>query len=566
MKNTQVLLQKLEEVFLSKDADVSLPPYARTILHDLKEHLHTNIIPPTPPPLSLVKDIRFDRAPVSIITLNRQGVLLSLNREASEMLDIRSLTHASFFDRYLNDESTLYFKAHIERVFETKKPQRTELKIAYIASDNQLHEHDIMLDSVWMQNSAHPHGYSLSVCSDISGFKKMQSALETGRIQAEKASSMKSQFLANMSHEIRTPLSSVLGYVDLLRQDIQVEEQREKLEIVYKAGKHLLYLINEIIDLSRIEQGKFELKNSPFLLSAMLNELQNLFEIAAEKRDIQLVFTRRFLDTPLLGDATRIRQVLMNVIGNAIKFTPPHGKVEVYVSYQVGYLNIRVSDTGMGIEQNQIEAIFEMFHQADNSDTRTHGGSGLGLAISKRLVHMMRGSIDIESSVGAGSTFTVRIPLTFAPDEDDYNETSGVLPVPFFATDPTTIPRVLIVDDDRVLQRLLGIFVGRMGYDYSIAIHGKDALQKLQEAEYSLVLLDLQMPVMDGYETVKHMREQPEYRNLPVIALTAKAIQDDLDRCLAEGCDTYLTKPIVYKQLAQHIHRYLRPIETNEKN
>lgn len=501
--------------------------------------------------------------PIPYLMFDPRGVVISMNLAAADLLGLpHGHTHFSFLQRLAPDTRDT-FNAHLQQIYGNHRHARCELLLIPhkrpTPDGSQRDPIYVALDSAWMKQPDSPHGYCLSACIDISGFKRLQADLEEAREQAIKASSLKSQFLANMSHEIRTPLSSVLGYVDLLRQDITIPEQREKLQIVYKAGKHLLFLINEIIDLSRIEHGRLTIKREAFLPSALLDDLQDLFEVAAEDRGIKLSFTREFVPEPLVGDAERLRQVLVNIIGNALKFTPERGIVQVHVSFHHEKLNFHISDTGPGIAADQLEAIFEMFHQADNSDTRSHGGSGLGLAISQKLVEMMEGTIEIESTIGRGSTFRIELPAPIAGDEEEIDEVSGVVPAPFFAEEESQVPRILVVDDDRVLQRLLGIFINRMGYKHDVAINGQDALKHIDQNQYDLILLDLQMPVMDGYETARQIRLRYSSKELPVLALTAKAIQDDLNRCLRAGCDSYITKPVVFSKLAQQIHRYLHP-------
>lgn len=395
---------------------------------------------------------------------------------------------------------------------------------------------------------------------DVTERKEVELELRLAKAVAESASQTKSDFLASMSHEIRTPLNAIIGIADILVKTPLSAEQRKFVDIFVRASDNLLDLINDILDLSKVEASQLDLEQTSFSLKDHLEKIMEMLVVRAHQKG--LIFTSDIspdVAANLIGDPTRLRQVLLNLLNNAIKFTE-FGKVTLHVAPEAGptspqMLRFTVTDTGIGISENKLGTIFERFTQADSSTTRRYGGSGLGLTISKRLVELMGGHIWVKSSEGDGSVFAFSIPLeisnlqsnSFSPKIDD-QAVSLIHPL-----------NILLVEDFPDNRTITLAYLQKLPYHIDIAENGLQAYEKFIEGHYDLVLMDRQMPVMDGLTATRAIRKWEKEHHLsatPIIALTAAALKGDREKCIAAGCTAYLTKPIKQDVLLRAIQEH----------
>ncbi|BCW95479.1 MAG: ATP-binding protein [Fimbriimonadales bacterium] len=375
-------------------------------------------------------------------------------------------------------------------------------------------------------------------------------ALLEAKHEAERLAQARSEFLANMSHEIRTPMNGVIGMLHLLKDTPLSEEQRDLLHTAETSAQHLLEILNDILNLAKIEAGQMKLERTPTDLRRLVKETCEMVRPQARLKGILLREELPEADLYALADPTRLRQVLLNLLSNAIKFTE-HGEVVVRLTQlptpadAADHLVLRfeVQDTGVGIPPEKQQQIFEPFRQADGSTTRKYGGTGLGLAISRKLVELMGGQMGVVSAVAAGATFwfELALPASEAPAHVQLEKQLR-------AAEPTALTglRVLVAEDTYVNQKVIRRTLEKWGVEAQIASNGREALEWLSREPFHLVLMDCQMPEMDGYEATRRIRayEQPRGLHIPIIALTANALEGDREKCLECGMDDYLTKPL----------------------
>ncbi|MDN5200502.1 response regulator [Fulvivirgaceae bacterium BMA10] len=384
------------------------------------------------------------------------------------------------------------------------------------------------------------------ILSDIARRNHFRNLLINAREKAENESKAKEDFLANMSHEIRTPLNAVLGFSEQLNKTQLSGQQKEYLGAVRSSSEHLLNTVNDILDFSKIQANKLIIENIPFRLTDVIRDVHRTLKLKASEKGIVLTYSYdEDLDRSLLGDPFRLKQILLNLVNNGIKFTE-NGFVEVraYLTSESKKLvkaKIDVKDSGMGISKDKVKEIFEGFKQSDSSTTRKFGGSGLGLSISRKLAQMLKGTLDVESTLGEGSTFTLLLPYEKITEPIE-SKASEKLEISSLASENL---HFLIVDDDNLNIRLLSIILEKLGIHFELASNGKEAIERIKEKEFDLIMTDIQMPEVSGTDLAKYVRAQENKKRatVPIIALTANVMRGDLNRYLEAGINDYLLKP-----------------------
>ncbi len=390
----------------------------------------------------------------------------------------------------------------------------------------------------------------------LSSCKTWQQLREVRRLNKSK-----DDFLASISHELRTPLTAIIGNTELLLEEIGGEidhTYQDMLQNILKAGQGQLALVNDVLDLSKIQAGRFEVHNEDFDLEELISDVESLFLVRAREKSISfIVEVDRYPEYLLLGDKQRIHQILSNLLSNAFKFTEA-GSVELAVSTSDDQITLRVSDSGVGIDEEAQARLFKPFEQANSSISRRFGGTGLGLSISKSLAEMMDGSLSVQSRPGAGSIFTLTLPLIMSSEltrEEEQVERGAESEHHLFKG------TVLVAEDTPLLQALLGHMLKKYGVQVLVANNGQEAVEIALQQQVDLILMDMQMPEMDGIEATRILRSTSY--SAPIVALTANVMDDHRQRFLEAGANGFLAKPIDQQAIIEHLEQYLEPSEEN---
>jgi PAS domain S-box-containing protein len=516
----------------------------------------------------------YDFAPVGYVSLDRRSTILNVNLTGAGLLGaVRSRLTGRRFERYVSREARPVFAAFLEQVFVS--PGRKACELALLTESHSPR-------FVQVEAAADPSGEECRIALiDITQRKRAEEALRREREAAEAlrqekeaaeaASEAKSRFLASLSHEIRTPMTGILGMLQLALDEELAPTPRDYLERTLASARALLRILNDILDMAKIQAGMFALEEKPFSLPWCVAEAVKAAASAAEVKGLD-IDSSLAAEVPELavGDQSRLQQVLVHLIDNAVKFTQ-RGTVAVRVAV-VGMtgdgkrrFTFSVTDTGIGIPDDKKELLFRAFNQADNSHTRRYGGVGLGLAISSEIVTLMGGTIDIASTVGTGSTFSFTVPLGEAAAEGATRPAAVPLSAgpPLAAPEVEKMPRLLLVEDEPTISKVFGLMLRRTKYEFDLAEDGLEAVRMWEKGGYDLVLLDVQMPLLDGFEVSRAIRDKERERggHTPIVAMTAHAGKEAEEKCLAAGMDAYIAKPIDFKKAIELIKEIARQRE-----
>lgn len=486
-----------------------------------------------------------DHSPGMVLTVDPRGRIIYVNKTACRTLgyEPEELVSRDIRDLFEGDAA----ESWDEWWEELKKRSSLRLEVWFRTSAGSLVPFDVLAGYLEFDGREFVPLICRDVSEDVAAKEELLRALEKER----EAARLKSEFLANVNHELRTPLNGIIGMTELLSESPLSGEQRLYVETIYRASHDLLKMIEDILDLEKIEAGKLELCQGVFDPSKLLENVAGLFVKEAREKGIELQVERSPAPPSLLvGDAARIRQVLLNLVGNAVKFTPS-GRIvlradclDIHGSRR--RIRFSVEDSGIGIPEDKQTLIFERFSQIDGSPSRRHEGVGLGLAIVKDLVELMGGELGMESQVGRGSTFWFTLSLPVAercsPVQEDHETGRGA---PRLAPRWRRTPRVLVVEDNSINRMTAVRLLERLGCDVETACHGAEAVELVRGREYNLVLMDCEMPVMDGCEATRRIREVfGEALHIPVVAMTARVMKSDVQKCLDAGMDDHVSKPL----------------------
>lgn len=506
----------------------------------------------------------FDNIDYMLITTDREGFITQFNKKAEETLgycaeellyretpkifhlEEEIVQRAQQFSQELGEELTSGFEVFVAK---TDRGLANEHEWTYVCKYGTYIPVSLSITAL-----RDPYGKIIGyigMAKDISELKKTREKLLHAKEEAEASNQAKSRFLANMSHEIRTPLNAIMGFIDLLKKEESDEKRLNYFNIVQSSSNTLLNVINDILDISKIEDNKLEIEYVDFDVKDACRTMVNFFHSSLEKKSITLKLeSLEELPQLLYCDPLRIRQIVSNLISNAIKFSPENSTITLSLKYVERELYISVKDEGIGIAEEVKEKIFLPFEQAESSTTREFGGTGLGLSISRRLAQLLGGDIQLISTLGEGSTFIVHIHAPIAKESTSQEEMDQDLELK---------GHILLAEDNKTNQTLMGIILDDFGLSFKIASNGYEALKLCQEEEFDLILMDINMPECDGEDATKLIRsKQNRCQKTPIIALTANAMKEDVERYMDIGMNDYLSKPVNMAKLEKKLFRYLQ--------
>lgn len=458
-------------------------------------------------------------------------------------------------DRQLDGRSSKYKAEEVDNIANERKYHKFEW--THVKNNGTFFPVEVTLTPVRLNHKK----VMLCVWHDLTERKRVEQVLIESKKRAEELAAQKQQFLSSMSHEIRTPLNAVIGITHFLMEEDPKPDQIDKLRTLKFSADNLLSLVNDILDHSKIESGKIIFSNEKFDIYERLTGLKEIMQIKSVKKNIALnLHIDKNIPQFVKGDAVRLNQILLNIVSNAIKFTEK-GKVEIS-SKLLGQtkdhveLEFQVSDTGIGIEKEKLESIFETFTQANSNILNTYGGTGLGLAITKNLIELQGGTIQVESELGKGSVFTFKLSFHRVEQSQESNQELSVDKKMSLKG-----ARILLVEDNPINQKIASQFLNNWGALVEVASNGRESLDKVAKKQYDLILMDIQMPEMDGYETTSAIRaiDDDYYKTVPIVSLTADAFTEVRDRVLESGMTDYVTKPINPDQFLSTISKYYKP-------
>lgn len=496
----------------------------------------------------------YDFAPVGYITFDSKGVIREINLTAAELLggERRHLLGRIFAPKVVSSDRQR-FREHLTTCSGTATKISTELQL--LGREGTIVP--IQLLSTISRDRITGDLLFRSAITDLTAQKRVQDELKQEKARAELASQTKSAFLANMSHEIRTPLSAILGFTELIRGSDSPEERAKYSSVVSRNGRALTKLIDDILDLTKVEAGRLQLERVNFNIKNLVQEITVLFQSPIERKNLQLnVSIDSRIPEVINSDPTRIRQILINLIGNATKFTS-RGSISIRVEPViedglVKCIRFIVKDTGIGMTKEQASKLFLPFSQADNSTTRKFGGSGLGLALSRKLAIALGGDVVIdECGPDKGCTVIASVEARPASSNDCIEDTSDRITGKI--SRDVRNSRILLVEDSIDNQTLVRLVLLNAGMSVDVASNGEEAIRMAESNDYDVVLMDMQMPVLDGYAATEQLRHDGYEK--PIVALTAHAMVEDRQRSLEIGCDAHLTKPLDTKLLVETIAR-----------
>ena len=507
-----------------------------------------------------------------ILTFDGNGTIVSVNQAACRMFDYQyeELMGKGF--------SALSYESHSHRtgteivqhlMARARENPVVGREFYGLSQKNRTFPAELTLSRYTM----HGNEFFSAILRDITERKEAERQLIRAKETAEALANAKSQFLANMSHEIRTPLNGIFGAVQLMAKTKTDEEQTEFLDIMRTSSSALLKIVNDVLEFSKAEAGKIVLERTPFIIEESLRSTISSVRYEAENKGVTLsLAVDSVVPKTLVGDPHRLGQVVLNLVHNAIKFTNSGGQVQLRVEQAVDsrgtvMLHFSVKDSGIGIPPEKRDAIFEAFTQADTSSTRKYGGTGLGLSIASKIVRLMGGDIWVESAVGEGSTFHFTASFDM-PETISFAKETSPSAVRELHSDGAVHLRVLLVEDNPINQTIAKRLLGHLGYSVVVAGNGQEAIDSLKRQPCDLILMDCQMPVMDGFTATRIIRDherQSASKRMPIIAMTAHAMEGDRERCLNAGMDEYIPKPIEEEILIDTIEMLIEKFELTQE-